>query len=1404
MPKYKNRNKAPNVVGGGVAIPLGNNLYYMAGRKHETGGIDVGRDLEVEDGEIMQMRNNDVRVFSAQPIINGHSPAELVRYGGNPNDVFNAQERYKDRNRINDDGSRYKCGGRKKRLFGSDEQRTDAITDYRPVVPEAVERVVRGTPWSQLSSNERNEIKILEKRWKNNAPLEIVSPEFDIISGVRAAFNAGNSLLKSIVGNTAETAAYTAAPELSLVSLPANIIRGKIDKALNNTKQKTLPAISSATNTTATSRKINEVNVLESSGKVTRLPATTPTQADKNREWIRRFNKWNKRYGYPPVDLNLSMTPNELDAAVQNRLIEHNTFVRGVKDVKGEQRENLNNILVSQGIEPTRDNRLKYMATRFSPPTGAGRAKFKPRYAEEGPIYTSNSLHTGNSYATPIHRGEMPGGIVVVRRPVDFSSPNRNDWIYNADIPFDNQESVNYSRFGLPYLMETGRSLNSDLTKGININYDDIKERFRKQYRLPVNNSNNDVIIGNYNTTVTNELNEKLNLVNDYANKLGIKYKPRFNVFSKNDITAATEARLMEDYIYNAQHLEYLRNQIGDGNVVDPILYDDYKTLERKLNQISSRRYRENKKKDLEKVYKQTTKNDIARQYVQYTNNLSNIESQMKQYGVAPNNIFYDNDINNPETYGTNMFTTENLKTTTRNSPKKDVYQHMIFRGRIGEQGLEPINIITPFAEENISRMHWGDYTPGLSRNTKKVGGMKRNIKRNGGIVSINGNVKDGLIYWANPSTGGRHKAAVGTRMLGLDRTIAVLNQSRISGVKPTNKQVDKPKENTKPEPIAEPKRNSSVSLSDISDTGAGIGIGGMTAYGLYKLGTNPKVTQGVERGLTVAADKIQSRMDKANKYYTAPREVIDRYNRMKINRINRGFQSIRDKAVSLALEEVDEPVANTSTRTNIPSKFRTRVNQVVDRINGSETARNIASRFKTGAKNFGKFMDRIGRDASSKLKGVGYIGIIDDLIKNFNATEKDDRQQRLNLYYSIGDISFLKDGDLTDKDMVRCGGKRKKADLGTSNNDRTLSTPLFSLFGPRYDRVLEINYGDNGVVNSYNGIDRDLGNPSAGFRDNLNNGYYDMGIDYFNNRRYNYTRPTDDTVAEEVTNSAEVAPRRRVATSPAPNSLGAAPTPLSSEPIPLTIPASNAPVPTINQKSVEALRTPSTTDDGHYAGMFGPITATDWISLGGNLLGSLGSWFAGRANPEFNYIEPDRPIMEQPVRMVTTYNNRPQIANIEQNVRRSMRDISGNTGSSRAALQRMQRVRNAGTQGINQLEAEKENIETQLRNADAANRQRVRARNVSAYNEYLSQRNRLRNAKNTIDYENKMRRINNNVGLINNLNISLQDFLKGINQRNQFNNTLGYLRGASPNVDDRIFRDMGVNFSRMFNTNNR
>lgn len=132
-----NKRLRPNIVRGGVAIPIPNkkNYYYMKGRKHEQGGIDIGENprtgLEVEDGEVMHISPTEVKVFSSVPFLNGESPAEKVMKGNNPNKVFNDQERYKDVNNINDDGTKNNRNRKNKSRYGTKKNDFEKIREIQ-------------------------------------------------------------------------------------------------------------------------------------------------------------------------------------------------------------------------------------------------------------------------------------------------------------------------------------------------------------------------------------------------------------------------------------------------------------------------------------------------------------------------------------------------------------------------------------------------------------------------------------------------------------------------------------------------------------------------------------------------------------------------------------------------------------------------------------------------------------------------------------------------------------------------------------------------------------------------------------------------------------------------------------------------------------------------------------------------------------------------------------------------------------------------------------------------------------------------------------------------------------------------------------------------------------------------
>ncbi|UVY47681.1 MAG: hypothetical protein [Bacteriophage sp.] len=182
--QYAVGGKIPNVVAGGIAQPLGDNFFYMNGRKHSQGGIDIGPSdktgIEVEDGEVVETNGNELKVYSAQPIINGVSPAKLVMGGANPNKVFKAQEDFKDRNGINDDGTKAKYG----------EEKYVAKSDNTRVAP------IMGSPRNsgikqgdfiypetyRIANNTLE--KVPARKEVNMTPLEQVNLEFDILSDV--------------------------------------------------------------------------------------------------------------------------------------------------------------------------------------------------------------------------------------------------------------------------------------------------------------------------------------------------------------------------------------------------------------------------------------------------------------------------------------------------------------------------------------------------------------------------------------------------------------------------------------------------------------------------------------------------------------------------------------------------------------------------------------------------------------------------------------------------------------------------------------------------------------------------------------------------------------------------------------------------------------------------------------------------------------------------------------------------------------------------------------------------------------------------------------------------------------------------------------------------------------------
>lgn len=234
-------------------------------------------------------------------------------------------------------------------------------------------------------------------------------------------------------------------------------------------------------------------------------------------------------------------------------------------------------------------------------------------------------------------------------------------------------------------------------------------------------------------------------------------------------------------------------------------------------------------------------------------------------------------------------------------------------------------------------------------------------------------------------------------------------------------------------------------------------------------------------------------------------------------------------------------------------------------------------------------------------------------------------------------------------------------------------------------------------------------------------------------------------------------------------------------------LPTIEASIPTTLPVSTSVLVKQSSQSDGKGQGKFKNITTADWIGLGSNIAGGLGSYFASKR--AINKMRgPGRPTLISANKLKTKYNINPQLDRIREDKFEAYRDIDSNTASSRVGLARKQRVRNAAGQAVNQLYGEKENIETNLINQDRRNQQSVRQFNAQQYNQYIDRKTAFDNSIR----EAKLTNVNN---LFTGINAGIQDMISRYENRKALNNTIGAMRASAPNVDDRIMRDAGVDY---------
>lgn len=768
--QYAVGGKIPNVVAGGIAQPLGNNFFYMSGRKHSQGGIDIGPSdktgIEVEGGEVVETNGNELKVYSAQPILNGVSPAKLIMGGANPNKVFKAQEDFKDRNGINDDGTKAKYG-KEKHVAKSDNTRVTPIMES-PRNSGIKQGDFIYYPETYRIANNTLE-KVPARKKVNMTPLEQVNPEFDILlggagvlRGVDKATKVAMALDKNI-SRTSQKAITKGRDALGYYSISPNI---RYNLSVNNgrkalgVKPTNLLEAPKKQLTSNIGKYKDFVNILDSNGKVIDIPDVLQTNIDDTKAFLKTFNKWNAHYGYEPIPLSAAKNPKQADKLIKDRLLEHNTFIRGVHETGNE--ENINNILRRNGVEPTPENRAKYYASTYAPDTGAGRAGFNSSYNGEGTIYSSNSLNTGIGYAKAKHRNEKDGFVVSVRRPVKFEG-NRENWVKNADFGFDNSKrSRLYADYELPYLLRYGKSARTELSKNKTIPYKDIVSKVNKinksvysdyianKIKKLINDPNikykpSYKITGDIKQDyINNTIARKVSNTDSYNHNGYLELQYAYDIARKRGINSSTYSIRYDDKDYKI--LDYIDDNFTDYQTIDKIPEDEvkaiyYNNVNNKLGKLLSKNYRKYVEKQFNKQYRKAINKEIAKNGI--------TDDELKEYieskGIHPEHKKY------------NVITSEKLVKSSRN--EGNPYQHFIFTGDVGKQGFEVIDIVDVNSDKfkgiPYTRDHFGKYTKGYSRKSRKLGGKNM-------IVSISGNVKNGLIHSPSSTGGLRDKFAVG------------------------------------------------------------------------------------------------------------------------------------------------------------------------------------------------------------------------------------------------------------------------------------------------------------------------------------------------------------------------------------------------------------------------------------------------------------------------------------------------------------------------------------------------------------------------------------------------------------------------------------------------------------------
>lgn len=449
-------------------------------------------------------------------------------------------------------------------------------------------------------------------------------------------------------------------------------------------------------------------------------------EAKSNLDFLNKAN--NFFYNYPPIMVEDNQLHNTqlVNDLIKDRFLQHNTFLRGVRDPYASPHEyekklgvELNKKLIAHGIEPTRENRLKWAATRYVPETGSGRAGFTPEYENEGSIYVSNSLNTAKGHATT-HDGKPVGEVAIVRRPFTLGE-DRNKWFEEGDFSFRENKGKDFlhifAKDQMRDVMRTQDYKNIDMVRrkdatGIaNANIRLINGMLPQSMKIQALDKASDnqaafyaKLYSNANDEFIKAKTSKRLAILDDDTKQGYRLIPKkdidkFGYFDKyfnfvyDDPSWSTYVLPLDKVIFNPSKMKYLMKKS--------------KLSSREKSNIGFKKHKEYERYNKNLFYDMLSHDDALRSKIIDEINIPDALFKYKKPKDAMRSI-----------------------TTSESSEPSfsgNDYQHYIFTGPIDEQGLEFVD----FMDRNIwlnpeikgTRMHTGKSWPDVSHKTFKVGG---------------------------------------------------------------------------------------------------------------------------------------------------------------------------------------------------------------------------------------------------------------------------------------------------------------------------------------------------------------------------------------------------------------------------------------------------------------------------------------------------------------------------------------------------------------------------------------------------------------------------------------------------------------------------------------------------------